>query len=332
MESIHGWFGLCSMALMAVVVCFAQCARAAEGQTQVARWQDDKKAAFLLMFDDSCISHAKNAIPEMKKRGLIGTFYINPGGGHFKANQKAWETEFPAMGMVYANHSFTHKGAFDVAMFDDELTKSDEAIAKCCPNLKTPRLVSFGQPGVKKEDWRISKEELQTLLDKHHLINRPTFDQHGAAIHFKTGADLVKLVDKALANGSLEYVIFHGVGGDWISMTMADFNQLLDALTAKKDQIWVTDHISAHQYATERDGAEVKVVEANAKQIRVALTSKADPKFYDLPLTLVTQVPAAWKQCLVTQGTRRATVPVTNGAARYAAVPGADEITLAAAE
>jgi hypothetical protein len=328
MGSVHGCFGLSLVALALAVVGFPQGARAADGQTQVARWQDDKKAAFMLMFDDSCMSHAKNVIPELKKRGLVGTFYINPGGGHFKANQKAWETEFPAMGMVYANHTFTHKGAFDVAMFDDELTKCDEEIAKCFPNLKTPRLVSFGQPGVKKEDWRISKEELQTLLDKHHLIMRPTFDQHGANIQFKSGADLVKLVDKAVANGSVEYVIFHGVGGDWISMTMADFNQLLDALIAKKDQVWVTDHISAHQYATERDGAEVKVVEAGAKQVRVALTSKADPKFYDLPLTLVTQVPAVWKQCQVTQGARKATVPVTDGVARYAAVPGTDEITL----
>jgi hypothetical protein len=34
----------------------------------------------------------------------------------------------------------------------------------------------------------------------------------------------------------------------------------------------------------------------------------------------------------VTQGARKATVPVTNGMARYAAVPGTDETTLTAAE
>ena len=34
---------------------------AAVGQTRVARWQDDKAACFLLMFDDSWPSHSEAA-------------------------------------------------------------------------------------------------------------------------------------------------------------------------------------------------------------------------------------------------------------------------------
>src|ERR1043165_8143557 len=61
------------------------------GTTRVATWKDDKQAAFMLMFDDSCQTHVKNAIPELVKRGMVGTFYLNPGSGHYAALKNNWE-------------------------------------------------------------------------------------------------------------------------------------------------------------------------------------------------------------------------------------------------
>ncbi len=46
------------------------------GETRVARWKDDRTAAFLLMFDDSWPSHFQVAAPELAKRQMIATFYI----------------------------------------------------------------------------------------------------------------------------------------------------------------------------------------------------------------------------------------------------------------
>ena len=128
------------------------------------------------------------------------------------------------------------------------------------------------------------------------------------------------------------------MGGDWISVPAAAFTEFLDRLAAKRDQVWVTGHISAHKYETERATAEVKVAEANERGIRLELTSKADPKFYDFPLTLITQVPAAWKVCEVVQGPGKATVPVTpttgsnatrtGGTVQYQALPNSEAIIL----
>ena len=75
------------------------------------KWKDGKKAVFFLMFDDSAPSAVKTVVSELKKRGMAGTFYVVPGGSPFKAAQKAWETELPGPGIVYANHTFSHKGA-----------------------------------------------------------------------------------------------------------------------------------------------------------------------------------------------------------------------------
>ena len=303
-------------------------ARAADaappGATRVAPWKDDKKAAFLLMFDDNMPSHVKNVIPELQKRNFTGTFYVNPGKKAFWT--AVWEKDIPAAGMVLANHTMNHTGAKDLAGLEEEIKQCSEAINKVTPNCKEPRLLSFGTPGVNKDMWPFSKEQLSGLLAKYHLVDRGPF--MGAVIHYKTGKDMAAVVDKAIAKGSAGYIVFHGIGGEWISIPLPDFIELLDHLVAKQDQVWVTDHISAHKYETERTSAEVRVVEATDKRITLNLSSKADAQLYDFPLTLVTQVPAAWQKCQVVQGAKKTSVAVVNGAAKFEALPGAEGITL----
>ena len=60
----------------------------------------------------------------------------------------------------------------------------------------------------------------------------------------------------------------------------------------------------------------------------MSLACKADPALYDHPLTLVTRVPAGWKQCQVTQGKAKSTVPAVQGEIQYDARPGAGDVTI----
>lgn len=318
-------------AAIAATIALAPLLAAAEpGATRIARWKDDKACAFMLMFDDSCVSHVKTAIPELKKRGLTGTFYVNQGSGQYGANRQVWEKDVPADGFELANHTFTHKGGADAAAIAKEIASANEAIHAATPKLPWPRLVSYGQPGgIKKEMWPIGKPELEAMLKENNLISRPDFGGRGAAISLKTGAEMLAHVDKAIAKGAMECIIFHGVGGDWLSASTPVFTELADGLVARKDKVWVTHHITAHQYATERDAATVAVGAKDAAKISLTLACTADAKLYDQPLTLVTTVPADWKACTVTQGTRSGEAVIADGAARYDALPGTEPIVLA---
>jgi peptidoglycan/xylan/chitin deacetylase (PgdA/CDA1 family) len=298
------------------------------GATRIASWKDDKKAAFLLMFDDSIPSHFNTVIPELQKRGMGATFYVNPGRGEWLKFKDKWETEIPALpGMVYGNHTWSHKGIIGLDKAEEEIGKTNALIFKLFPG-KQPRLLSFGRPGVKKEQWKISEDELKQVLAKHHLIERPTFSNHGAMVAFKTAPEMLALADKAIANNSMEYIVFHGVGAEWITTPVETFTALLDGLAAKRDQLWITDHISAHQYETERANAEVKVLESSNQRIRLTLQSKADPQFYDLPLTLITQVPQNWRQCTITQGAKRSAASANGGNLQFEALPNGEPIII----
>jgi len=326
-----------ALSMAAVVTAHAE---SAVGDTRVAKWKDDSKGVFMLMFDDGWPSHWQVAAPELAKRGMTGTFYICPAKGEYVKFSEEWEQKLWKMGMVYGNHTMTHKGVKDLANAEYEIGDCTKYIRKIVPG-KGDRLISYGQPGVPQGTWNINPEELDGLLKKYHLISRPPFTGHGAVYHQKTYEEMIALADKAIQTTGVEYLVVHGVERikpEWKYQDMWALKQdiflpLLDALKERRDRgdLWITDHISQHQYETERDTAEVQVTEKGPAIIQLTLKTKANPKLYDLPLTLVTQVPADWKQAAVTQGEVVKTVPVDKGTIRYDVLPGDVAVKIAKA-
>lgn len=322
-------FPVVMLFIATVISSAARCGAADEqvGATRVATWKDDKRAAFILMFDDSCQTHVKNVIPELVKRKMVGTFYLNPGGGPYAAQKNDWEVLIPKLGMEYANHTFTHKGAKDAADLEDELVKCDDAIARTNGG-KRPPLISFGIPGVKQGAWAVTDQELKDALAKNHLILRPDINGRFAFIHLKTADALFDIAQKAIAAGKADCVAFHGVGGDWLTTDMPMFLGFLDKLETVRDQLWIAGHIAVHTYQTERESAKAAVGQVGAKGIHVTLTTAADPVYYSAPLTLVTRVPAEWKHCTVTQGSSTASETPSGGFVHYDAKPDGTPIIL----
>lgn len=304
----------------------AQAQQTSIGSTSVDRWSDGKKAAFMMMFDDGCPSHVNHAIPELAKRNLTGTFYVIPNKGEYKAKLAFWENEAPKLPVVaFGNHSFSHKGYSSVENADEEMVKANDNIMKLFPG-KSPRLISYATPGGVKSE--ISGAQIQEIAAKHNLIIRPTFQGHGAAIHYKTSESILKDVDKAAIGGDVAYVIFHGVGGDWISFPMDQFTALLDGLETRRESVWIADPISIHKYETERTTAKVTAVSTSSREIKLTLSCDADASLYDQPLSLATQVPASWKRCKIAQGGKETIVDVVNGRVCYHALPGTPPIVL----
>jgi peptidoglycan/xylan/chitin deacetylase (PgdA/CDA1 family) len=305
------------------------------GETRIAKWKDNRKAVFLLMFDDGWPSHWQVAVPELARRGMVGTFYIVPRKAEYRKFEKEWRKAVE-QGMTIASHTATHdgfQGAEDAEMEVGEGTRYILDFVKG----KNPRLISFGLPGVK--DYNFGEGgSLQALLTKNHLIDRGEFKDHGAVYHLKTTAEMLALADKAIASGGLEYLVIHGVeriDPDWGFQDMWPLKQeiflpLLDALKVRKDRgdLWITDHISAHQYETERQSAAVRVVGVEPGAIRLECFSSADPQFYDQPLTLRTAVPPSWQRCRIEQGTQQREATADGGVVQYEALPNGGVITL----
>ena len=304
---------------------------AAPGDTKIAKWKDDRTAVFLLMFDDGWPSLWQVAIPEMAKRGLIGTFYLNPEKGEYKKFEEKWKTEVPKTGMVYGNHTMTHQGVKDLENADWEIGACAEYLRKMNPDQK-PGLISYAQPGVGPGKWNITGEQQAELLKKHNLVDRPPFRGHGAVYHLKTTDEMMALADKAIASKGMEYLVVHGVERkepnwgyqDFWPLKQDVFFPLLDRLKEKSDkgELWITDHITQHKYEVQRDATTVKVLKNVPGGIELEATCSAAPEWYDGTLTFITEVPSDWKKVAVSQGDRKTSVDVKDGFVKFDANPG----------
>lgn len=311
----------------------------AVGTTRIAHWKDDKKGVFLLMFDDGWPSGWQVALPELKKRGMIGTFYVVPGKGEYKQFEKIWLNDVVAAGMVLGNHTMTHNGFQGKADTEMEINDSTQYLLKNVPG-KNPRLISFALPGV--NDYDFGGLDFKALLAQNNLVDRPDFKGHGANYHFKTLPEYLAFADKAIATGSVEYIVFHGLERitpnwgfqDMWAVPQSVFLPFLDGLQERRDRgdLWITDHISATKYEREVKTARVRTLEATGKKIALELKADTDAQLYDEPLTLITQVPDKWTKCTVAQGQTSVEAVAEKGQLRFEALPDGGPITLTTAK
>jgi hypothetical protein len=139
------------------------------GGPQVMKFKDGKSAAFSMQFDDSMETHADFAIPEMNKRGLVGTFFINPSTDRYERRRRTWEVVCPRYGHELANHTLRHKGAADFNEADREIGGCARHIWKLYP--QTSKLRPFLRGG--GTTWGISRDEMQGLMDRYYLFRAP---------------------------------------------------------------------------------------------------------------------------------------------------------------
>lgn len=305
------------------------------GEARVAQWQDDKKAVFLLMFDDGWPSHWQVALPELKKRGMIGTFYIVPTKGEYTKFEKTWLTDMLAAGMVFGNHTMTHNGFQGKADTEMEINGCTQYLLKNVPG-KNPRLISFALPGVKDYDY--GGLDFKALLAQNNLIDRPDFRDHGANYHIQKLPQYIERADRAIASGGMEYLVFHGLQRiepnwgyqDMWAVPQDVFLPFLDYLQQCRDRgdLWITDHISWYKYKTERETAKLAVLSSKPKQIQLELKCDADPALYDLPLTVIAGVPPAWGKVKVVQGETQSEAVAAKGQLQFEAVPNGGPVTL----
>ena len=75
-------------------------ARQQYGDPQVMEFKDGKSAAFSMQFDDSMETQADFAVPEMNKRGLVGTFFVNPASERYGRRRRTWEVVSVGTGVI----------------------------------------------------------------------------------------------------------------------------------------------------------------------------------------------------------------------------------------
>jgi len=256
-NTTHFLIGIISIGLLFFVP-------ASASADEESSWPGGAKAAISLTYDDSLLSQLENAVPALDERNLKGTFYLTVGVDLFTENMDSWR-EVSESGHELGNHSLFHpclgQKSFPERDWITEATDLD--------NYTLPRLVQelgFANSLLTALDGKTERtyaypcgdstaggksyvEAIQPLFasarsiighpakisdKKVHIYSIPTFGGEE-----QTGEELIALVDKIIASGGYGTITFHGVGGDYISVSNKAHEALLDYLSEAQDEIWV---------------------------------------------------------------------------------------------
>jgi hypothetical protein len=107
------------------------------------------------------------------------------------------------------------------------------------------------------------------------------------------------MAEPALGAHNWGVYCFHGVGGDWLSVTPDALDELTDYLVRHKE-VWTATFGDVLRYIQERKAASIDVKQANAGGFTIAMGWPLDQQVYDVPLTLQMELPGVWSEVTVT--------------------------------
>jgi peptidoglycan/xylan/chitin deacetylase (PgdA/CDA1 family) len=237
-------------------------------------WPRAARAAVSLTYDDA-VPTQRLAAADLERLGLRGTFFITGTAEDLARNRSAWRALIDA-GHELASHTMHHpcdcrhdwvpRGYttqdYDRPRMAAELDETLDLLR----SLGAPAPFSFAYPCGETSIGKMP-ESYEDLVAARFLAARgvepriadPTRDRlslipaHDGA---RSAEALIALVDGAIAEGGWLVLLFHGVGGDHLSVERDAHRALIEHLASQREAIW-TDRfgsIAAHVRARRPNG------------------------------------------------------------------------------
>lgn len=110
---------------------------------------------------------------------------------------------------------------------------------------------------------------------------------------------LLDLAEPAIREHNWGVFCFHGVGGEYLSVSALAFDELAEYLDAHRE-IWTAPFGDVVRHIQERKSAVIRIHENSGGSFEVNLDWPLDSRIYDLPLTLKVEAMGGTKQVTAT--------------------------------
>ena len=276
------------------------------GEPEILKFRDGKLGAYSMQFDDSRLSQANIMIPYLDWRGLVATFFVNPGNRNYESTAYTWEVICPKFGHELANHTMHHKGAKNYEEAEYEIGECSRHIWEI--QRHKSKLLPFQRGGA--TTWGVTEEQIEEIMSKYFLFERPSMGSMRDDIG--TGFRMTSYPQRAMDEKTAVFVHFHGIGDGNLSVTEEYFVELLDYLVSNRDRLWVGTTGEMYKYQQEYGAlSDVSITDAQRDSFRVVvecdetkvnLFGSSFVELYDEALTVRNEVPREWSAFFVRQG------------------------------
>ncbi len=183
------------------------------GTSQIANWKFGKHNALTISYDDSAIGNALHGIPGMAERGLVGTWFVNPGLSAFQNMSATWHQAVNVYHQEIANHTMYHAGgeteAEALASINDASDYIQEHVYQI--PLSINKLLGFNKAGGTDWDIPTTGEAWDQRMRDNYLIER----KYSTGFYKAMPLEEMKMVVKAKSfSPSWSSIHFHGICDD----------------------------------------------------------------------------------------------------------------------
>jgi peptidoglycan/xylan/chitin deacetylase (PgdA/CDA1 family) len=254
----------------------------------------------------------------LRKYGLHGTFFVTTGAEAWQKRLDEWN-RLASDGNEIAGHTVhhpclleqitPHSQTYSPEMMEAEIRDNAETIqreigsrhgltfAYPCGNM------SFGPPA----DQAPNEALYLRFVSEHFFAARGYGSVASMApdelsilsvpdLGFTVGRDfrgLLQMADAGLRDHKWSVFTFHGVGGQWLSVSTEAFNELAGYL-ARHTEIWTATFGDVIRYIQESKSLVIKPDGSDPNQYSFQLSWPLDTQIYNVPLTLHWQLPPSW--------------------------------------
>jgi peptidoglycan/xylan/chitin deacetylase (PgdA/CDA1 family) len=237
-----------------------------QAQNKIA-WPHHKKAVIVLTYDDGLDSQLKNAVPALEAAKLPATFFLI---GDINSNKIPQWRALSKKGFELGNHTLYHPCmAPDNPVNSTHYTPTTIVAEIGIMNNflfavdgKTSRTYAYPctETTVGGKDYvemlrrsgfvkyaRVGGDTDAVVTDFKHLdpLQIPAYGLDDNT----PGAKLIAFVKQVERKGGMGVIMFHGIGGDYITTSVKAHQQLINYLKKHRREIWVATFQQAVDYA-----------------------------------------------------------------------------------
>lgn len=238
-------------------------------------WPNGKKCAVVLTYDDALDSQLETAIPQLDRYGFKGTFYLT---GTLKRRTVPQWRSAASHGHELGNHTVFHPCSENVLPNLDPRYHSEHYTAELIIDEisalntflyaldgKTERTFAYpcAETVVGGKDYvaalaesglvryaRLGDDGSAVITDPHPL--NPLRIPSRSTGNNPSGEQLTAFAEEVLKNKGLGIFTFHGVGGDYLSVSTEAHQVLLEYLNKHAPEIWVATFQEVMDYIFQR--------------------------------------------------------------------------------
>ena len=243
-------------------------------------WPRGKHAAVSLSFDDGLPSQLDHAVPLLDELGFKATFYVNPNySPDWVENKPRWR-QLGLAGHEIGNHTDRHpcschqsyrsdKGYCLEKMGMEDIVRNIEngeaAIRELLPSPDTKPPRTFAYPCNKDHVGAgANRQSYVPEIARRYTAGRAgmgaandpyavdTAYLYSFAADGLTAEPVVRHIEDAVAKGKWVIITFHGIGGEWSQIDIAEFEKILRRLAEIRKPLWVAPVVEIAEYVNSR--------------------------------------------------------------------------------